>query len=45
MWYSTKHDVKGNREELANWFNFFDDVYNDDVWDEFCKRYSIIWVD
>ena len=37
--------VTGNREEIAEWFNFFDDVYDDEVWDEFCDGFNVQWVD
>ena len=37
--------VTGNREEIAKELNFFDDVWDDDVWDEFCSYYKVEWID
>ena len=48
MWKFTLDDgrvVTGNREEIAKEFNFFDDVYDDEVWDEFCYGFNFEWID
>lgn len=48
MWKFTLSDgtvVIGYREQIAKWLNFFDDVYDDDVWDEFCSYYKVEWID
>lgn len=37
--------VTGDREQIAKELNFFDDVYDDDVWDEFCDGFNVQWVD
>lgn len=48
MWIFTLKDgtvFKGNREEIAKQLNFFEDVYDDEVWDEFCTHYTVEYVD
>lgn len=48
MWKFTLYDgtvVTGNREEIAKEFNFFDDVYDDEVWDDFCYGFNVEWID
>lgn len=37
--------VTGDREEIAKELNFFHDVWDDDVWDEFCDGLNVQWVD
>ena len=49
MWVFTLSNgisVIGTREQIAKWLNFFGDVYDDDVWDEFCSHfYYTEWID
>lgn len=48
MWIFTLKDgtvFKGNREQIAEQLNFFEDVYDDEVWDEFCSNYTVEHVD
>ena len=48
MWIFTLKDgtvFKGNREEIAKQLNFFEDVYDDEVWDEFCTHYTVEHLD
>lgn len=33
------------REQVAEEFNFFEDVYDDEVWDKFCEIYNPIWIE
>ena len=48
MWQITLKDgtiISGNREEVAKQLNFMGDVYDDEVWDEFCSNYTVEYVD
>lgn len=48
MWQITLKDgtiISGNREELAKELNFFEDIYDDEVWDKFCEIYNPIWIE
>lgn len=48
MWIFTLKDgtvYKGNREQIAEQLNFFEDVYDDEVWDKFCSNYTVEYLD
>lgn len=49
MWiYTNKYDsftIVGNREEIAEELNIFEDVYDDDVWNNIVEDYGIEWVE
>ena len=48
MWQITLKDgtiISGNREEVAKQLNFMGDVYDDEVWDEFCSHYTVKWIE
>ena len=48
MWKITLKDgtiISGNREEVAKQLNFMGDVYDDEVWDEFCSHYTVDWIE
>lgn len=38
-------EVIGKREEIARELNIFDDVYDDDIWDEISDKFHIIYKD
>lgn len=38
-------EFRGNREQIARELNFFEDVYDDEVWDKFCSYYTVEYVD
>ena len=49
MWiYTNKYDgftIVGNREEIAEKLNIFEDIYDDDVWNNIVEDYGIEWVE
>lgn len=48
MWIFTMKDgtvFKGDRRQIARELNFFEDVYDDEVWDKFCSYYKGEYVD
>ena len=38
-------EFKGDRRQIARELNFFEDVYDDEVWDKFCSYYTVEYVD
>ena len=47
-YYQNKIDgftIVGNREEIAEELNIFEDVYDDDVWDKIVEDYGIEWIE
>ena len=47
MWIfkTSDYEFRGNREQIARELNFFEDVYDDEVWDKFCSYFTVEYVD
>ncbi|WP_294008113.1 hypothetical protein [uncultured Methanobrevibacter sp.] len=48
MWIFRTSDgteFRGDRAQIAKQLNFFEDVYEDEVWDKFCSYYTVEYVE
>lgn len=44
MWKYTNSNgevIKGNRQQIAEYLNIQDDVYDDNIWDEIVLRFKL----